>query len=312
MMAALRRSSRVKKGVIDVIAPQTNGITKPAAGKAATVSKAAKKKPDTNTNSTNDTTEFVKPALPTTPNRRRTTKPTDPPPITPTPSAAGLISQPISLAEAAAIAKDKSRPVEPHVTNAPLITPGGSRVVAYKNDIDSSPSKLGSDLPRPSTTTGNILEEACAHLIKVDPALEPLIRKHHCRIFSPEGLAEEIDPFNALASGIISQQVSGAAARSIKRKFIQLFHEVAEDTEVDDAPGDLKFPTPKEVAACSLERLRTAGLSGRKAEYIQGLAEKFAGGELSARMLVSASTEECLEKLIAVRGLGKCNVSYPP
>ena len=54
--------------------------------------------------------------------------------------------------------------------------------------------------------------------------------------------------------------------------------------------------------------LRTAGLSQRKAEYIKGLAEKFASGELSAKMLIEASDEEVLEKLIAVRGLGRWSV----
>ena len=54
--------------------------------------------------------------------------------------------------------------------------------------------------------------------------------------------------------------------------------------------------------------LRTAGLSQRKAEYIKGLAEKFASGELSAKMLIEASDEEVMEKLIAVRGLGRWSV----
>ena len=54
--------------------------------------------------------------------------------------------------------------------------------------------------------------------------------------------------------------------------------------------------------------LRTAGLSQRKAEYIKGLAEKFASGELSAKMLIEASDEDVLEKLIAVRGLGRWSV----
>lgn len=54
--------------------------------------------------------------------------------------------------------------------------------------------------------------------------------------------------------------------------------------------------------------LRTAGLSERKAEYIYGLAEKFANGDLSTEMLLEASYEEVLEKLIAVRGLGKWSV----
>lgn len=54
--------------------------------------------------------------------------------------------------------------------------------------------------------------------------------------------------------------------------------------------------------------LRQAGLSGRKAEYIKGLAEKFVSGELSAQMLIRASDDEVLEKLTAVRGLGKWSV----
>lgn len=54
--------------------------------------------------------------------------------------------------------------------------------------------------------------------------------------------------------------------------------------------------------------LRTAGLSQRKAEYISGLAEKFSSGELSAQMLVSASDPELIDKLVAVRGLGRWSV----
>jgi DNA-3-methyladenine glycosylase II len=293
MMAALRRSTRVKNNPLDIIKPQSNGIKKAASPKPS----RANLKSDAAATS-NGTGTFAVPAIPTTPKRKRTAKTTKAPPITPTPSAVGLISVPLSTSDVHdGTPPPTDRPVEPHITNAPLRTPGGSRVVAYPNGVDSSPSKTG--LPRPSTTTGNVLEEACAHLIKTDPKLKPLIDKHHCRIFSPEGLAEEIDPFRALVSGIISQQVSGAAARSIKNKFIALFHE-------GEASEDMAFPTPEQVAKSKIETLRTAGLSGRKAEYIQGLAEKFASGELGARMLVQASTDECLEKLIAVRGLGRC------
>jgi DNA-3-methyladenine glycosylase II len=158
-----------------------------------------------------------------------------------------------------------------------------------------SPSKP----PRARVTTANILKEACDHLIKVDERMRPLVEKNYCRVFSPEGLAEEIDPFESIASGIISQQVSGAAAKSIKGKFVALFSDGSEGT---------RFPHPSEVAPCSLERLRTAGLSQRKAEYIKGLAEKFVNGELSAQMLHDAPYEEVLEKLIAVRGLGQWSV----
>ena len=171
-------------------------------------------------------------------------------------------------------------------------------------ETDASPSKTGK--PRPTTTTGQLLEEACAHLIAAEPKLKPVIDKHRCQIFAPEGLAEEVDPFRSLASGIMAQQVSGAAASSIKKKFIALFNEVPAGGKGADV--EWRFPTPSQVAACEVGFLRKAGLSGRKAEYIKGLAEKFARGELSAQMLVDASYEEVLAKLTAVRGLGKWSV----
>jgi DNA-3-methyladenine glycosylase II len=192
------------------------------------------------------------------------------------------------------------RPVEPHTTNATLVTPGGTQVVTYSSNgwPHSSPRKAG--LPRPTATTGTILDQACAHLISVDPKMKPLVERYRCEIFSAKGLAEEIDPFRSLTTGIMGQQVSGAAAKSIKNKFIALFNESNLENSV--------FPTPAEVAKTDVSRLRLAGLSQRKAEYIQGLAEKFASGELSTVMLMKASDEEVMEKLIAVRGLGRWSV----
>jgi DNA-3-methyladenine glycosylase II len=98
----------------------------------------------------------------------------------------------------------------------------------------------------------------------------------------------------------MAQQVSGAAAKSIKSKFIALFN--GED------PSQFKFPTPAQVTATEISRLRSSGLSQRKAEYIHGLAEKFTSSQLSTDILLRASDEEVMEKLIAVRGLGKWSV----
>jgi len=193
-----------------------------------------------------------------------------------------------------------NRPVNPLLTNAPLMSPETSRVIINKPIDGVSPVKGVSSHAK--ATTGNVLEDALAHLLKTEPLLRPVVEKHHCQIFSPEGLAEEIDPFNSLASGIISQQVSGAAARSIKAKFVALFNPNADPTQGH------AFPTPSQVAASDIPTLRTAGLSQRKAEYIKGLAEKFASGELSTEMLLEADYEEVLEKLTAVRGLGRWSV----
>ena len=194
------------------------------------------------------------------------------------------------------------RHAEPHRTNAPLVTPRGSRVVAYPRNTPEA--ALDTGIPKPTTTTDNMLNEACEHLIRMDPKLKPLIDKHYCNVFCPEGLAEECDPFRSLCSGITGQQVSGAAAASIKRKFIALF----QDTDSEKHENQFQFPTPLQVACCSVPFLRQAGLSERKAEYIKGLAQKFVDGDLSATMLINASDEEVLERLIAVRGLGRWSV----
>ncbi|KAI4628684.1 hypothetical protein J4E83_003237 [Alternaria metachromatica] len=234
--------------------------------------------------------------------------PLKPPPFTPTPAGASVFSSAPTFSPS----DPTTRPAEPHTTNANLATPNGSHVVqAYASSpakpTDPSPAKkrkakelvppdVGA-IPAASTDIDNLLKEAEDFLIKTDPKLEKVVRGHQCGIFSPEGLREVVRPFEALGKGIIGQQVSGQAASSIRAKFTALFP--------DTHPS---FPTPTQVLTKDIATLRTAGLSQRKAEYIYGLAEKFASGELSAEMLVSASDEELIEKLVAVRGLGRWSV----
>ena len=276
MTAATRRSARLNG---QAVAKSPNELQPPPHPSPTSTSR--KRKPSTG-------------ETPSTPKKKRSQLNGTVPPLPATPSAARLMAHPNE-----AIGKPRSAAVtrlaDPLATNATLLSPETSRIVASRDVEPVSPSKP----PRAKTTTANLLQVACDHLISVDERMRPLVEKNHCRIFSPEGLAEEIDPFEAIASGIISQQVSGAAAKSIKAKFVALF---------DDVTKGNRFPHPSEVTPCSIERLRTAGLSQRKAEYIKGLAEKFASGELSAQMLHDAPYEEVLKKLIAVRGLGQWSV----
>ena len=296
-------SRKSTDGASVTVAPATPAGAKPK--KNASVSnKAAAAKKQKATDQENGTK---------VPSKRTQMKPPETPPakkskknatVTPAPSYTLGLHSTGDIDDAIPLLSGKERPAEPNMTNAPLITPRGSRLVAYTQETaDISPSKSGA--PRATTTTGNLLEEACAHLIKVDPRMEPLVKEFHCHVFSPEGLAEDVDPFRSLCSGIMAQQVSGAAASSIKKKFIRLFN--SEAGEGDDE-SQWAFPTPEVVAKAEIPFLRQAGLSERKAEYIKGLAGKFASGELSAKMLIDATYEEVLEKLIAVRGLGQWSV----
>lgn len=195
--------------------------------------------------------------------------------------------------------------VQPHHTHTPLRSPGASSSSTCSTVLTGSSSQAQLMNQHSSSTTDDLLKQACDHLINVDARLEPLIQKYPCPIFSPDGLAEKIDPFQSLCSGIISQQISGAAATSVKKKFVGLFHSDSLDNEPHGAE---QFPSPLEVAACDIPFLRGAGLSQRKAEYIKGLAEHFVCGNLSTEILIKASDEEVLQRLTAVRGLGKWSV----
>ncbi|GAP83307.2 hypothetical protein SAMD00023353_0403370 [Rosellinia necatrix] len=281
--------------------------------------------------------------VPTVPNKRRHAQKasTPPPPApTPTPGNVKLIAEaaapqasvpatpPAKKPRAAAV----ERLADSNATLATLLSPETSRVITNKKTRSRSPSASPTKGKKKATLAaasaapaapGGILEEANRFLISVDARMRPLIENHHCRIFSPEGLAEQIDPFESLCSGIISQQVSGAAAKSIKRRFVALFHETSaaadppvkegaeEDEEDEEEEGgkdsdleERRFPQPSQVVDVPLETLRTAGLSQRKAEYVSGLARKFVDGELSAQLLADAPYEEVIARLTAVRGLG--------
>jgi DNA-3-methyladenine glycosylase II len=67
-------------------------------------------------------------------------------------------------------------------------------------------------------------------------------------------------------------------------------------------PAD-DFPTPLQVFQTPIADLRSAGLSQRKAEYLQDLSSRFADGRLTAEKLIAMSDEEMRAALIAVRGV---------
>ncbi|KAK5110759.1 hypothetical protein LTR62_005636 [Meristemomyces frigidus] len=307
---SLRRSARVQASTSNLDTP--NGAAAEAA--AAPSNRRGRKVKATEDIATTaiaqdgvgkDATEdspMAMPPPPSTPNKRRNVarSPSKLPPITPTPFAIGMMTSKSVLrpTHSSGDIDDplSDRPAEANHTNARLVTTGSTKAEPTYSSFEDSPSK-----PSTVQVSSNkyLLDEAVAHLLEVDPNLKPVIDKHYCRVFGPEGLAETIDPFRSLSSGIMAQQVSGAAAKSIKNKFIGLF-------PAADRPTG--FPPPALVATTPLPRLREAGLSQRKAEYIQGLAQKFTCGELTVPKLMSGTDEEVMKSLVAVRGLGAWSV----
>ncbi|KZT72197.1 DNA glycosylase [Daedalea quercina L-15889] len=145
-------------------------------------------------------------------------------------------------------------------------------------------------------------EEAKQHLTRVDPRFEDVFRRLKCKPFEH---LERLDPFQTLVNSIMGQQISWLAARSITHKFVRLFDPSLPEKPVDHSSATSFFPSARQVAGMDIATLRSAGLSGRKAEYVLDLASRFADGRLSTEKLLAANDEDLYEILTAVRGIGR-------
>lgn len=128
-----------------------------------------------------------------------------------------------------------------------------------------------------------------AHLASNDSTLAPLIDQFGLPTMQAHG-----NYYQELVESIISQQLSVKAAASITRKFIELFG------------GD--FPSPAQILDKDIETLRTAGLSGAKARYIQDLAQHVTDGSVRFDHLDDLSNDEIIAELTAVKGIGEWTV----
>ena len=130
------------------------------------------------------------------------------------------------------------------------------------------------------------LTKALAHL-KKDKKLARVIAR------APKPKFERNrDPFKALCSAIIYQQLSGKAAGTIHKRFLGLYKNV-------------EHPSPKQVAATSIEKFRTVGVSNQKAGYLVDLAKKFMDGTVDPKHFHEMTDEAIREHLIAVKGIGR-------
>ncbi|KAJ2922743.1 hypothetical protein H1R20_g14355, partial [Candolleomyces eurysporus] len=160
-------------------------------------------------------------------------------------------------------------------------------------------SAANEDTPVPAVLSFDF-EQAKNHLINVDSRFQDLFSKMSCRPFEQ---LEQVHPFRG-------QQISWKAARSITHKFIRLYNADIPEELTDETRNKALdvFPSPHQVAGTDLALLRTAGLSARKAEYIQDLAGRFADGRLSTEKLLNSTDEELAEMLIQVKGIGRWTV----
>ena len=126
---------------------------------------------------------------------------------------------------------------------------------------------------------------ARVHLIDADPVMRGIVER-----VGPYAIEVRGEPYQQLLRSILYQQLAGAAASAIERRFLAIFGGI---------------PQPDELAAVTDEPLRAAGVSRQKAGYMRSLAAHFASGALSDRALRRASDDEVIEMVTQVKGIGR-------
>jgi DNA-3-methyladenine glycosylase II len=133
--------------------------------------------------------------------------------------------------------------------------------------------------------------DALRHLRR-DPVMKAVLRQVGACNLVPA----KRQPYEALVRAIAHQQVHGRAAEAILGRFIASF------------PGH-KFPPPEAVLAAETTMLRACGLSGNKVAAIVDIATHAAAGIVPTRRAAAKlADEELIERLVAIRGVGRWTV----
>jgi DNA-3-methyladenine glycosylase II len=145
----------------------------------------------------------------------------------------------------------------------------------------------------PKHPRGFDLEEAGAHLAKRDRKLGRWIER--IGPLPQPGWRKPFEIVDSLARSILYQQLSGKAAATIVGR-------------VEVAVGSKKL-TPAAFAGVEDAVLRACGVSGNKLLALRDLSARAADGALpTSRELPFLSDDEIVERLTAVRGIGRWTV----
>jgi len=140
----------------------------------------------------------------------------------------------------------------------------------------------------PAEGTPGYWDEACRHLSKRDRVMKKLIPK-----FGEARLKSRGDAFTTLARSIVGQQISVKAAQSVWDRFAAAIG------------GASTHLLPAHVRALPVPKMREAGLSARKCEYLLDLAGHFDDARVHVAMWDGMDDEAIIAELVAIRGIGR-------
>ncbi len=124
------------------------------------------------------------------------------------------------------------------------------------------------------------------HIGKRDPVMRGIVN-----MCGPYELEVRGQPYQSLLRAILYQQLAGAAASAIERRFLANFNN--------------KIPTPGQLAELADETYRAAGVSRQKMGYMRSLGEEFGSRKLKDAVLRRASDEAVIEMVTQVKGIGR-------
>ncbi len=131
-------------------------------------------------------------------------------------------------------------------------------------------------------------QAAIAHL-QQESTIQPLLAQIEMPDFIPSGRI-----YHDLQESIVSQQLSVKVADVIFKRFLTLFPD--------------NYPHPELVVAIEFDKLRSVGLSGQKAAYLQNVAQFAIDNDLETIDWASMSDDEIVTYLTQIKGVGKWTV----
>jgi len=134
----------------------------------------------------------------------------------------------------------------------------------------------------------DLWDEACKHLSKRDRVMKKLIPR-----FGEGRLESRGDAFTTLARSIVGQQISVKAAQAVWDRFVAL------------TAGPAHRLLPGSVLQLDAPKIRAAGLSARKVEYLCDLAQHFESGSVHVGQWREMDDEAIIDELVAIRGIGR-------
>jgi len=143
--------------------------------------------------------------------------------------------------------------------------------------------------------TAQHIKAARLQLQKSDPVMKRLLKQ-----VGPFAAKVHSDRLATLVNSILSQQISTAAARTIRGRLVDA---------VAARATHMKKPTTtvnaENIGLFDIDELRELGVSRQKAGYLIDLAQKVESEELDLKNIARRNDEEVIAELTQVKGIGR-------